>query len=410
MSVQNVSFGVINDGSHAESTDAAAGSGGGNLSIWTEDRQTQLRSLYGGGAVNNNSSFGTPSGVVDYTNSGWSTRFDSGGSEGFHGVSVSGVPLDADGSPISGTAQLIDSATGTVLSETNVGGYFTISAQPPSPIILGTDGGSQASYTFAFAPSISAINYTQDGISTRETITPFQYGSVEGSVTDYNGNSVSGVAVFGSGQATQTDSDGNYEIAAPGGTGVELSAVGSTQTVTPSGGQTITVDFQYARLEVQVVTPEYEPVVGANVQIGQDTYETDEDGKVVVDPAEIVAYDVLVSGELYQQADIQQQGDLYQLTFGDEGDKAGVKLRCIDGKTGQKVRDLDGLFPEQGLRALSNSDGVLSLFTDDPEALGLVLASDDRRYRRRDYEIELQGGQTAEGRVELEREQQVTRK
>ena len=389
-------------GHSAVDPSASTGTGGGVMSIWGKDRLTKLKNLATGSFVNN-SAYSVPAGFADSATYSMDVPFDQ--NEEVHGVSATGFASDGDGLPLSGTVTI--EAAGVVFAEESAAGQFIINAEPPVGIVLGTDVENDE-YDFRFSPANDGLDFYEQGIGLQPSEFEIAYGNIQGTVTNYAGEPVSNVAVSGAGTATQTDENGFYRLVAPGGTDVGLAALSRVKQVQPAAGSSLTVDWQYARLRISVVTPDLDPVVGANVQVGQDTYQTNGDGQVVVDPAEITKYEILISDTVYREADIQQEGDLYELRAGNEQDKAGVKIRLVDSKTGDPVRDLPAVFTEQGVRARSDSDGVLSLFTDDPEMLSLTLAPDDRRYVTTEYELDLTDGNTVEGRVEIDPKKQVT--
>lgn len=406
MALNNVNHDSFGEENHSESADSLTGDGGDVLEIWSSTRTNKLRNLAGGGTFTNNSSFIIPAGLVDSSANPYDVSFEDG--EAFHGVSAVGTPLDRDGTPLSGTASL--EQDGETAVSASVSSLFVLSAAPPPSAIRGDNSTGTPTYTFRFTPSKPGIDYTKDGITTKADLGTFQYGSVAGTVTDYAGEPIEGDAVFGDGAGDKTDKNGRYEIAAPGGTQITLYAVGTSTQETPNPGEETTVNFQYARLVVDVVTPALDPVEGTKVQIGKETHTTDENGRVVLDPAPVTTYQVLVSDYIFFEADIQQQGELFERRIGDDDDKAGVKLRLVDSRTGDVVRSLPGEFEDKGLRSKSGRDGQLALFTDEAGDVALTLGGSDNRYKTKEYTLGLTAGDTAEARVEVEPKPQVTNK
>lgn len=319
------------------------------------------------------------------------------------GVHVFGAVQAADGSPLSGDAQI--EIGGSAYATKSISGSFTVSGRPPDGVEQGEDFATNT-YDFRFRPAVTGLDVFTSDVSLSYDAGLIKYGAVAGTVTDYGGDPIEGEAVFGEGAGAKTDANGYYNIAAPGGTTVTLNAIGTSTEETPTGGSTLTVDFQTSRIEIDVVNPDLDPVVGTTVQIGQETYETDQKGRVVLDPAYIVVHDVLVSGETAFQVDVNQQGTLFQQRVGD-ANKAGVSLVLIDKGTGEPIRALPGKFSTRSLRAKSATNGRLNLYTPDTGDLTLVLA-EDKRYKSKQYDLSLSEGQVASARVEMERQPQVT--
>lgn len=375
------------------SSGAEDGSGGGVMDIWTADRQTKVRQL--SKVPENNAEFDIPSGFVDQA--GWDVSFEA--TEKKFGVNASGQPLEADGRPFAGTASI--EAGGLIYNEKDVVGGFIIAAPPPEGVTEGQDV-ELDEYNLRFSPSTAGIDYYQENIGLVYEAGAFRYGAIEGTLTDYEGDPVEGEPIFGEGEGDKTDASGYYRLVAPGGTTVTLAGLGYTKDRTPSGGETLVVDWQFARLEIEVVTPDLEPVTGTTVQVGQEQYETDEDGLVVVDPAYIVDYDILVSNEWLIEVAVQEEGDLYQERIGD-ANKTGVDVTLIDGSTGEPIQGLPGLFSSASGRAKSNRQGHLRIFTDDDSEDALALGFGDPRYQDQVEDVSLTIGETASKRVVLDR-------
>jgi len=316
------------------------------------------------------------------------------------GTSAVGTFLDASGDLLSGTARIeTDTA---VVSSRDVAGRVKISTGPPPGVLSGVTAVS-VEYNFRFIPSISGVEYFEEDIPTEYDAGTIQYGEVSGTITDYSGEPIEGQNVIGSGLVSRTDESGNYSLSAPGGGTITLQAIGTTDSFSPAGGQTVTADFQSARLEIEVLTPELNPVSGANVRVGDSDYQTDENGKVIIDPAFITEYQVLVSNRILRSANIQQQGDLYNLTIGGEGNDIGATIRVIDGKTGERVREVPCEMPESGVRASSGVEGVARVFSESPQEGAVVIGEGDQRYVTQTIPIDLDAGDELDDRIVLER-------
>ena len=401
MSIENKSY-DLEESRNSTETDAGAesGDGGGILDLWQQPRRELLRDV-AGATFDNSSAFSIPAGVIN-------NGYDQGGpdEEQYHGATGRGKVLSADGRPLSGTA-IIEQA-GVVIASSEGVGNVSVTAPPIGGVASG-DPDLGGSYDFRFRPSLAGADVFEEGIGTGYDAGIIQYGAVEGTVTDYDGDVLTGEAVLGPGIATKTGPSGEYSLKAPGGVEVAFRAAGKTVTRKPAAGSTLTVDFQFARLEIEVVTPDLDPVVGAEVAVGSKSFTTDEQGRVVVDPAPVAEYEIVVAGEYARTVEIQQQGERRVERFGDDQDKAGVNLLLVDDKTGQPIRALPGEVPG-GAVAQSDKSGRLKLFVDDVTGVDRLRIGDgDDRYRTVEFsDFELRPGEVADGKLRLERKTQVS--
>jgi hypothetical protein len=381
---------------------ASDGPGGGTMDVWEKDRVTKLKQL-AASTFTNNSSFGIPNGVVDTQQ--FDTSFDS--NETFQGVTASGTALDADGTPLPGTAAI--ELNGESMAETAATGLFTVTMSPPVGVVYGVDTPLDE-YDFRFSPEKTGLDVFTSNIGVFHDAGTFRYGELAGTITDYNGDPLGSETVYGEGAATKTDDDGAYSFPAPGGTSVTLKALGTETTKTPAEGETITLDFQASRVVVEVVTPDLDPVAGTPVQVGDTDHTTDDEGRVVVDPAYLVEYEILVSDRYLLRVDVTSEGNLYEERVGDGDDKAGLNARLVDAATGEPIRDLPAEFLATETLGVSNENGRLRLFTDEPDAEDAVeIGVADNRYRTTRYSgFDLAAGETVEGRVEIERQTQIS--
>jgi hypothetical protein len=401
MSIDNNSYDLEESRSHSE-TDATAesGDGGGTLDLWQQLRPDLLKDV-AGATFENNSSFEIPPGIIN-------NGYDRGGpgEERFHGVAGKAKVLSAAGLPVSGTATIEQS--GQVVASAAGAGGVSVTAPPLGGVVSG-DPALSGSYDFRFKPSLAGADVFEEGIGTGYDAGIIQYGAVEGTVTDYDGDLLEGEPVLAPGIATKTGPSGEYNLKAPGGVEINFRAAGETVSRAPAAGSTLTVDFQFARLEIEVVTPELDPVVGAEVAVGSKSFTTNEQGRVVVDPAPVAEYQIVVAGEYARTTEIQQQGERRVERFGDDQDKAGVNLLLVDDKTGQPIRALPGEVPG-GAVAQSDTSGRLKLFVDDVTGVDRLRIGDgDDRYRTVEFsDFELRAGEVAEGKLRLERKTQVS--
>jgi hypothetical protein len=383
------------DGTLTSGDDTAeSGAGGGIMAVWTQDRVSKINQL-AQASYSNQSAYSVPNGVID--TEGWQIGFSN--HEQHHGINVVGTAIGVGGSPLSGEAR-VDAGDSTVSSRA-VTGAFVMSATAPPGVESG-DTESTTSYDFKFVPSIAGVNYTATDIGANYTAGPFQYGAVEGTVTDYNGNVVSDAKVSGSGALTKTAADGTYKLLAPGGTTVPLEAVGDTDSRTPNGGQSITVDWQYAQLKVRVVTPDLDPVSGTPVTINGRDYLTDENGEVTLNTAAIGDYDIDVDdGVETATVSVSGQGNQHEKQFGDT--YAAARVILSDQGSRQDIAAIPLAF-ENGVSAESGSDGEAAVVTPDAGETTVVIDPAGERYNTTEVEVSLTKGSTVEKQVRLEQD------
>jgi hypothetical protein len=395
-------YATFEEASLASESDSVSGSAP-VMNIWGESRVTKLNNL-AGVDFTNNSSFSVPAGVVGATESYQTTWSNQ---ERKHGVNASGQPLDSSGKAFPGTASI--ELNGEVISETSATGPFIVSSLPPAGVYFGVDTPLDA-YDFRFTPEKTGLDVFTENIGVSHDAGTFRYGELAGSITDYAGDALGSETVYGEGTATKTDENGAYSFPAPGGKSVTLKALGTETTKTPSEGETITLDFQASKVVVEVVTPDLDTVAGTPVQVGDTDHTTDDEGQVVVDPAYLVEYEILVSDRYLLKIDVTSEGNLYEQRVGDGDDKAGLNARLVDAATGEPIRDLPAEFLETETLGVSNEAGRLRLFTDEPDAEDAVeIGVADNRYRTTRYSgFDLAAGETVEGRVEIERQTQIS--
>lgn len=371
---------------------AESGSGGDVMSYWSQSRVEILQSIRGI-SFTNNSSFPIPKGVTG--KSGFDIDFDSGG-EARAGVAAEGKALDASGLPLSGDAVI--KIGGEEKSRAVSSGQFTVTANPPRGVTSGSNTERQK-VDFLFSPSSAGISNSFDDIGSYKNVGTFQYGEIKGKVTDYEGNPVSGAAVFGEGEGATTNSSGEYSIAAPGGTQVDLTSLDKTETVTktPSAGSTITVDFQFSRLVVKVVDPELNPMVGTPVKINGDNYETNDEGRVVLERAGIKTHNVVVDGEEEISPTVSQQGELVEEQFGDAF--SGYRIALREDSTDLPIQSTTVAFISGGIASQTNGNGRASTLVNTEGEKEVELGTGDRRYETKTVTVTVKNGEikTEEG-------------
>lgn len=397
MSFNNQSYETKTDKSHSEESGTLDGSGGGTMEIWKKERVAKLDSLVGG-SFTNNSSFKLPAGIVNSSSSPYETTWSN--EENFMGVTARGTPLSAGGSPLSGEASI--ESGGEVITSTKVSDVFIISAPPPSGVEDGSDKQSEQ-FDFRFAPSTAGVDLFKENFGTSYDAGLFQYGEVSGTVTDYDGNPVAGAAVFGEGEGTTTNQSGKYSIAAPGGTSVDLTSLNKTETVTktPSAGSTITVDFQFARIIVSVVDPELNPLPGTAVEIGDESYETDDEGKVVVERAGIEPLTVVIDDEEEFTVEPTSQGQLVEEQYGDTF--SGYRVTLRETVSGLPIQSTTVTFVNKGIASQTNGNGRASTLSDIDGEKEVRLGDGDRRYETKTVTVNVTKGEIKSEKTTLSR-------
>jgi len=376
-------MGITTDGSwnytaeeaNVTPTDAISGSVSPDMEVWTLDRLTILERL-GVGDVTDNSSYGIPEGVVG--DSGWDYNITDGGDE-FHGVSAQGAALSADGGPLTGDVTL--EVAGKVESDEYAKGSFVVTAPPPLGVYVGASAGLDQ-YNLRFSPSSEGLDYFKENIGLSYNAGRFQYGRIAGEVTDYYGNAVQGEPVIGQGDTATTDENGRYSFLAPGGVTTTLASLeqSAEEQFTAQSGTTLTVDWQFPRLSVRVLNADLNPVENAPVFVNGEVHHTDESGVVELEQAPLGSYEVVAMDEFTKSVNLEQQGIDRVITFGQDETRAGLRLTLYDKTTGEEIAGLPAIEAE-GIRSLSNADGVLDLIDTVPREFTVTIGAGDRRYR-----------------------------
>ena len=412
MTIENEGgFDRFTDTSHTEKSSAAeSGTGGTSLNIWTTDRITKLGELAGGNFTNN-SSFSLPSGVVT---SGMDTDWVA--QEKKHGINVQMLSLDPDGKPMTGKAS-IKAGDQNLISKT-VSGSFILSGPPMPGVVLGQSV-ARAAISFQFMPSTAGIAVTREDFGGTANIGTVQYGGLEGTVTDYNGAPAANVTVEGPGMADVTDSAGDYELLAPGGTEVTLSTLSGTYefTLSPSPGQSLTQDIQFPQLTIRVLDADYAPVENAPVVIDGSTYYTNESGEVNLPKAVLKSYSVTVMDYFEGDVDVPNAGEEFAFTVGPgetlgeatSGGVGGVKITAVDAQSGRPITDMAIEEVKTGATSASNGEGVAKILTSEVgNDVYLRIGTGDERYQQAAVEGTLPDGAMIEQDIELEPKTQTS--
>lgn len=408
----SASSGTKGEASLAKDANSTTGTGGDTMSVWKNGRETLLNELINA-SFTNKSSFSIPAAIVEGTAANqWEN------SEAFQGNGVTATVLDSDGNPMTGTAQL--TIEDVVVREETQTGQIKLNT-PPQPSITAGQNGEYTEMSFYFTPSTKAISLFEQSLGGYSPLGLIEYGSVSGTVTDYNGDPVKEEAVIGPGLSTVTDENGEYEMEAPGGNQFPLVSLSQSvsQDVQPPSGGTAVQDFQYGKVTVSVIDKDYSPIEGAKVNVNGNIYTTDKTGTVDIPTAPIQRYGILVQDYWSAEFEITEMGGLIEATMGPESgaftnpngdpanllDTAGVKLKVVDQFSGRKVRGVEAVDAVNGLRNESGEDGVVKILTEKADGdLELVLGPDDARYRTRTLTVSPPADTMAEAEVPLKRE------
>jgi len=380
---------------HSKDDNSTAGGGGGVIGVWQLPRQDKISRL-GGAAFTNESSFEIPNGFVDSQGyqSDWTDQEQS------HGVSATGTPLATDGGALAGEASI--EAGDDVAVSKDVSDVFTLSAAPPGGVTAGPDADT-ASYAFRFEPFVQAIDFFEEDIGNEYDAGVFRYGSIDGTVTDYNGDPVANESLTAPGGSTSTSADGTYKISAPGGTSVDLTSLGGevTKSAIPSGGSTVSIDYQYAGVLALTSLPDGTSIPNAPVEIDTEegSVRTDRAGEyqyVKVPPETDVTVEYLNSFEETFTAGTEGSGIQAELSLG-----AGCK-GVIKSERGNKIHNVDLFMDIEGEPvSYSRDDGQYAIGVVNPGDLTCVCSEKDRRYERADEQVNLTRGDVVEIEFEL---------
>jgi hypothetical protein len=404
MGVTNVSFDSKYETSATWDTDAEAGDGGGSMAAWTSPRKEAVPTLVTSD-YKNNSDYKVPASVVD--TKGWDNDpFSNPDYEKANSVAVEGVITDPDDDPMTGRAYLREGETD--LASVDGSGSLVVSARAPDGVTSGEDKES-LTIDFVFEPSADALNYVEeDVVGDGNSVYQVQYGGIEGTIIDYNGDPVMNDTIKAPGAYTSTDENGEYEFSAPGGTEVTLEVLrGTTEvTATPSGGEMVTEDYQYAGLEVSIQIPDGTGLPGIKVapDAAKKVKQTGEDGKAtfvqVVDNGDI---EIEVSeGKFTLSVAFPGLGSLATVTetvgFGLEGevyDGQGNAAGGVDVTT-----DIDNPLVSE-----VRPDGSFTVGDVETGQISLIIGSEDDRYIQSEEKVSVDDGDVISGiKLTLERD------
>jgi len=376
---------------HVADGDSITGGGGGSMPIWKRGRITKLLQL-GTGDVTNNASFTIPNGVVG--GSGWNKNIDAPG-EKLHGVNGTGVVLEADDSPMSGTVQL--EVDGDVRQSQDVVGDFTLTGTAPDGAEQGADVPGRG-FDLRFDINIQGIDVLRQSIGNSIDIGTVKYGRIDGRVTNFNGEPVPNASLNAPGAGTSTDQQGYYEFNAPGGAKVTLSGLEGAveKSRTPSAGGVLTVDWQFSGVLAKAQLPDGTSIPNAPIEVSssEGKKRTDDGGEfqfVRVPPSDDVTITYL---EAFSETITSSgEGDQYEAAF-EFG--AGCK-GFVQSERGNEIEAVDIIFDIEGVPVtFTRNDGQFAIGVVDPGDLTLVCALNDRRYNRVDQYLSLSEGEVEE--------------
>lgn len=400
MAFTNVNWPNRDDKDVSTADSGASDGGDGVQDVWTQDRTTQLQRL-AGGSFTNLSSFDLPKGV---TVGRWSTAQSD--AEKRQGVYVEGTFTDVDSTPLSGTAEIDEG--GEVLGSVSGSGSIIASSPPPSGVTSGTTEQAQ-SINFTFTPTKSGIDFVDENISTVTSLGVIQYGSLEGAITDVDGNPVKGIGVSGSGASATSDGNGEYSLLGPDSINVNISVIGTTTAVNFVGGSVVTEDFQLSRLNVTVVAPDGTPVPGAPVTIQGKSFKTDEDGVVTLDRAFLRQYDISVGSAVNDSITISSQGSVIDRSYGNafsalrisassEEENSPILSTSVSFDT-----DTQGSVPSE-----TNSNGEATALLDSGGVAKALVSDGDKRFINEEVNVTLTLGKVVEENVTLEKKDNIS--
>lgn len=403
---QNYTVRFDGDGEKASvqlSSESESGDGGGTMGVWFEDRTAKLERLVSGSYVND-SEFSIPSAVVSTQN--YNTTFAN--SERWFNVAVAGQTKGGDGLPLSGTASIQSGEN--VEAQKSVQGSFQLASGAPDGVESGSDVSGEGSARFEFIPQ-AGFTFEDDQIDRGLNEVVIEYGSVTGTVTDYNGDPVTNDELSATLQLTGetvpifTDANGEYSSSAPGGNNVTVESLGAnvTQSVSITAVQETVLDIQYSGLEITLLTPNNSRLSDASVSFDSTFKRTDSDGKVTfVQVPALSNINVTIYREINEAIQSADQGVLKQaeVTVG-----LAVTGQVLD--DGEPVAGLDvRLLDESGREYVgrTSQDGTFNVGAPTTGTVSVVFGREDRRYTPSTEEFTVERNKTVKQNARMSRE------
>ena len=314
-----------------------------------------------------------------------------------NGQSAEATFLDVDGLPLGGTMTIFRGEE--PVSQAEVRGETVLPAPVPTSVRLGKNTDASDTFNVIFEPNITGVNLTHQNY-VENPIGTVQYGSLEGRVTNIEGEPVPKDTVEGAGLTAFTDENGEYKIVGPGGVETTLLAAGSSVPVDIVGGSKSNVDFVYSRLTVRVVAPDNSFVTGTKVNINNKTLETDENGEVTIPLAPTQEYDIQL-GDFKTQEVIEEPGKDIEVTIGNNS--SGVDVTVADSVTGEKIGGTTVQVGGSGIASRTNDNGEASSIAQLEGPTPIILGEGDRRYVKKEVVANLSQGEMVEIETELRR-------
>ena len=369
------------------------GAGGGEMDIFAEDAVTVQNALFKSGfnpdtQQQSKKNLLAP-GIIENGLPGSKSDTQTG-----LGISVRGEVKDDGGDPLKGRALLVRGDEPTV--GTTVKGTFAISSPPETGVIEGADQEEFYEYDFVFSPDEGIDQYESNIPLGQTSEFNYYYSRLTGRIEDADGNPVADDAVMIGSESFETDASGEYEFSAPEGTEVTMLLLERSEQQTVVVGSDDEVITQYGGIEITVLTPDGEPMGGVPVEIGNDVYETDKNGKVYDPQVNIGSHPVEVMGLFEFTANVNSQGYIHKETVGDGGGSddlyiGSLTVSCNDVESGRPIEDTTARVPEMGTKSKSTERGRVSLLHDAEagEELRIVVAEEDPRYRAEEWVVEV---------------------
>ncbi|WP_226005885.1 carboxypeptidase regulatory-like domain-containing protein [Natrinema salinisoli] len=305
---------------------------------------------------------------------------------------VEGTVTDADGDPIAGATVTVGNETVTTAAD---GSYAVDLETGDYTLTVSADAYEETSEDVTVeADTTTTVDVTLE-------LTPTD-GTLEGTVTDADGEPIAGATVAVDDQQTTTDENGSYSLELEAGDyTLAVSAEGyedASQNVTIEVETTTTADVTLEErpgsVEGTVTDADGEPVAGATVTVGDQQTTTGENGSYAVDiePGE---YTLEISAEGYQDASEDVTVEAGGTTTAD------VTLEPVptDGTLEGTVTDTDG----EPIADATVSAGDLETTTDENGTYSLQLEAGDYT-----LEVSAEGYEDASEDVTVEVESTTT--
>ena len=378
--------------------EAESGDGGDTLGIFFESYSNQL-DMYAS-PTTNESSYPTPGGFVNTR----SNPFDTDQRVGM-GQSMEGASYNADREPQPGSVVMRDNDDELLGSGGNPGGGIFVTGTPAiSDIEAGSNVAQRdfSAITINFFPESDGLQAEDSGTYPRSSNLTFNYGRIEGEVTDVTGDPVEGEILSGLGGFAETHRDGSYTLEAPAGTrDVRATSMRLTKSAGVQEFEETTLNFQYSGLRVEIILPDDTPVVGAPVFLGAvgESRRTRPNGRIEFQRVPVNEPSVLEIARETPPRTIQTGGEAALIVENiDTG--WGITGQVRSSETGNAVANVDVSIdsPGEKLVFFSDDDGRFTVFGYTAGDTDVTAANTDRRYVRADDIESVTDGDVLEGR------------